>query len=277
MSILVERIQRRLLKNNKNWLCAIVGATGSGKSYSALYLASKIDPNFDVTKVVFSAEEFLKLINTPKKLKKGSCIVFDEFGVGMPRREWYSVSNKMISYLLQTFRHKNLAVIFTVPSLDYIDSQALKLFHSKIITMQIDKQREVVICKWFDLDFNPRRNKEPYNKYPRIRKQDGHIVILERVAFSMPDSKLVKSYELKKNRFTKDLNLELESTLKELREKTKPKDVRSIDQLTQDMKKIMKRKNIKKPTLPQISAYLNISDHKANKVSVFLKEISPLE
>jgi len=271
MSILVDRVRRRLLKNNKNWLCVICGGTGSGKSYSALRLASLIDPDFSIEKVVFTGEAFLKLINS-KQLKAGDVIVFDEFGVGMPRRMWYSVSNKMISYLLQTFRNLNIGVIFTVPSLDYIDSQALKLMHTKIITLSIDKQAEEVICKWFDLDFNPKRNKDAYEKYPRFRKSTGKIIVADRVSFSLPDSKLVSAYERKKNKYTQQLNLELEDTLKELKESTKPKDIRSIDQLVEDMKKLMKDKGLNKDdiTTAKTRAFLDISLDKARIIKELL-------
>ncbi len=270
MSILVERIQRRLIKNNKNWLCVIVGPTGSGKSYSALTLASKIDPTFDITKVVFTSEAFLKLINDPKKLKKGSVVVFDEFGVGMPRREWYSVSNKMISYLLQTFRNRNLGVIFTVPSLDYIDTQALRLMHTKIITLSIDRQINEVVCKWFDLDFNPRRGKEPYTKYPRIRDKKGRIIILDRIGFPMPDSKLVSAYERKKTKYTKELNLELEDSLRELKEKTKKKDVRSIEQLSKELTGIMKKRKIETVRIQDVCVILGVNERKSAKVKAHM-------
>lgn len=58
---IIERIKRRLNKHNKNRFCIITGEIGSGKSYSALSLAEKIDPELSIDKVVFTVEEFMNL------------------------------------------------------------------------------------------------------------------------------------------------------------------------------------------------------------------------
>ena len=53
----------RINRYNKNWLCIVCGATGSGKSYTALKIAETVDPNFNIKKVVFTAKDFMNLIN----------------------------------------------------------------------------------------------------------------------------------------------------------------------------------------------------------------------
>ena len=44
---LIRDVQKRLWKLNDNWLSIITGDTGSGKSWTALSLAEKIDPDFN--------------------------------------------------------------------------------------------------------------------------------------------------------------------------------------------------------------------------------------
>lgn len=41
---LLDAVPRTLIRNNRNWLCVLCGAPGTGKSYTALRLAESIDP-----------------------------------------------------------------------------------------------------------------------------------------------------------------------------------------------------------------------------------------
>jgi hypothetical protein len=163
-------------------------------------------------KLVFKADDFLKLLNSGK-LKKGDCIIWDEAGVGLPSREWYSISNKAIGYLLQTFRNLNLAVIFTTPNLGYIDNQARGLFHSYIQTERIDYKRNVAICKLFFIDVDAKKGKV-YHKYPRFkfRTPEGYTrkTVIKELHIEKPSESLTKAYELKKKAYTAQLNLGLE-------------------------------------------------------------------
>jgi hypothetical protein len=205
-------VQDRTVNKNRNWLCIVCGETGSGKSYSAISLAKLIDKEFNIDKLVFKADDFLKLLNSGK-LKRGDCIIWDEAGVGLPSREWYSISNKAIGYLLQTFRNLNLAVIFTTPNLGYIDNQARCLFHSYIQTERIDYKKNIAVCKLFFVDVDSKKGKV-YYKYPRfnIQTPDGYskMVVIKELYIDKPTDDLIKAYELKKKAYTTQLNLGLE-------------------------------------------------------------------
>ena len=74
---------------NQNYVMLFVGQTGTGKSYAAMSLAEHVDPNFNINRVVFTADEFIAILNQDKTMVKGSVIMWDEAGVGMPAREWY--------------------------------------------------------------------------------------------------------------------------------------------------------------------------------------------
>lgn len=229
MSLLDRIIKDRLLKRNKNWLSIISGETGSGKSYTALKIGELVDPEFGIDRVVFTREEFMKLLNSGR-LHKGNMVVWDEAGVGIPAREWQSISNKMINYLLQTFRHENLGVIFTTPSIDFIDIQLRKLFHNYIETQHINFSKKCVRTKFMLLEHNPRYGKI-YFKYPRIRNDGWGIRKIKRMDFGKPSNKLIRAYERKKKRFTKELKREIEDTLKnekERKDERKVKDIREI-------------------------------------------------
>jgi len=236
----LQDIQNRITKQNKNWLCIICGETGSGKSYTALRIGESLDPTFNINRVVFTAAEFMALLNSGT-LKEGSCIVWDEAGVGIPSREWYTISNKAINYVLQTFRHENLAVIFTTPTLSYIDSQSRVLFHTYIEPLHINYREEYVNTKWLNLQFNSRMQKQ-YYQYP-VEKNNGKRVTINRVWFYKPSPRLVKDYEEKKKDWAKNLKLELE--LRILAAKPKVNKKMSILQDVVKAKQIM-AKNIPK-------------------------------
>jgi len=136
-SKIVNAIKDRLNFRNKNWLCVVCGETGSGKSYSAISFGSMIGRTF----IVFTPLEFLELLNSGK-IKKGDVIIFDEAGVGLSARRWQSEQNIVMGSVLQTFRHMNIAVIFTVPNLSFVDVQARKLFHMIMETESIDYERQ---------------------------------------------------------------------------------------------------------------------------------------
>lgn len=204
----VSRIRYRLNSQNKNWLAIICGETGSGKSYAALSLGQKIGRVF----IVFTALEFMTLINSGK-LQRGDVVIFDEAGVGMSSREWYTVQNKLLGSVLQTFRNMNIGVIFTTPNLSFIDIQARKLFHNYLETSYIDFKKELVHLKAYYIQVNSRYDKV-YFKHPRFTDEKGVSVCMSHLALNKPTDNLISYYERRKLEYTRQLNL---NALKELR------------------------------------------------------------
>ena len=142
------------IKNNKNFLATLTGKTGSGKSWSALSMGEMLDKDFNIKRIIFKAEDLMDLINNGN-LKRGSVIIWDEAGIDLSNRNWQSNINKMLNFLLQTFRHKNFILILTVPYQDFLDASSRKLFHADIETVSIDKREKRVIVKPKLLQYNP--------------------------------------------------------------------------------------------------------------------------
>ena len=212
----IDVIKNRL-EQNKNALLAVVGETGSGKSYSALRLAELIDDDFNVSgKVCFRPIEFVKAV---QRARKGAAIVFDEAGVGIPAREWWSIQNRLLDYVIQTFRFKNLCVIFTMPNLNFIDEHARLLFHYVLETQFIDYEAESVVLKPFKI-MSYSRAKKTYLVYPRLKN-----VVIRRLLVSKPSERVIKEYEAKKERYLSELYTEITETLEPKAEK----DARSVE------------------------------------------------
>ena len=227
MSYLIKYIKNRIYKKNKNFLAIICGSTGSGKSTAALAIAEALDSNFNIDNVVFNVNEFMDLLNSAK-LKKGAVIIWDEAGVGMPSREWYAISNKAINYVLQTFRHLNLVVLFTTPDFNFIDSQSRRLFHAYFETIGINYEEKINTLKLFLIQNNPKISKV-YYKYARILTKEG-IVTLNPITINLPTESLLNSYEEKKKEFTTWLNQSMAVRIKKIQVETKKKDVLTCKQ-----------------------------------------------
>lgn len=218
--LFIDRIRDRLLERNKNWLCVVCGDTGSGKSYSAISLACEVSTKERVF-VVFTPLEFLDLLNSGK-LRKGDTIVADEFGVAMSSRDWYSIHNKLLSNVLQTFRHLNIAVIFTVPNLSFVDSNARKLYHCLLETCRIDYENQRSILKPFDILTSNRYSDGVTYAYPKF-KIDNQEFKLTSIGFDIPDEDLIEDYEARKKEYTAKLNKAAYDELKELEDKVDKK------------------------------------------------------
>jgi hypothetical protein len=219
-----------MIKRNKNWLAIICGETGSGKSYSGLSMVDEISPRgCDARRcVVFDPVQFLNKVTHTKDLRKGDIIIFDEAGVGMSSREWYSVQNKLLGSVLQTFRNLNVGVIFTTPNLSFVDVQARKLFHNYFETAYVDYKTQLAYMKAYDIQHNSRYDKT-YYKHPRIKDGDGRVVSVGYLAIPKPRKELVADYEQMKQEYTETLNSKALDTLTTPKEKKSNKlDYKSL-------------------------------------------------
>ena len=212
----ITRKRNRITRRNKNWLCVWTGGTGDGKSWGAGRTCERIDKNFidDIKDYGIKSRiawgkpiRFMEMLNRgieDKTIKKGTLLMFDEAGVGMPAREWYSQANKMFSYVMQTFRSLNLGVIFTVPDLSFIDSQPRKLFHNYIESLGVNYKKKCGIVKPFEMKNNPKED-VIYFSYPRF-----HAFKIKRFYISKPHKDFIKSYEIEKEKFNEELRIEAE-------------------------------------------------------------------
>lgn len=198
----ISYIKQRIRKN-KNFLGFVSGPTGSGKSYSTLRMCEEVDPEFNIDRCVFGGLELMNLINSGK-LRRGNAIAFEEIGVEMSNRNWASVTNKMINYLLQTFRHQGFILIMNSVYMDFIDAHTRKLFHAEMNTLGIDFDKQEVLLKPQLLQYNSRMQKFYYKRLKVITKEGKLPVDVWRVA--KPSESLRLAYEIKKKEYTSKLN-----------------------------------------------------------------------
>jgi len=213
------------LSRGVNFVIVMTGRTRSGKSFSSLRMCEKIDPNFTIDNVVFSAREFMDLLKSGK-LKEGSIILWDEVGTGksMSSREWYSILNKSINYVLQTWGYKSIGLIMTVPDFSFIDSQTRKLCNAHIQTMKLARKRGIVKAKVHFL--SPMKDDVKRVK-PRYTIDDNKMVT-EYMEIKKPSTKLVNLYDKKKRAFTEELNADIIAELETLDKKGKEHQMKLV-------------------------------------------------
>ena len=128
-----DRFDKKVLpdleKNDKDCIIAIDGTEGSGKTWLGLQWCKYIDPSFDLSRVVFTPEEFREAIY---KAKKGQAIAFDEAFTGFSSRAGLSGVNRTLISLMMQIRQKNLFIIIILPTFFLLDKY-ISLFRTRIL------------------------------------------------------------------------------------------------------------------------------------------------
>ena len=186
---LLQWFKRRIQKN-RNVIALFIGDTGSGKSLSSIRLAERVDPSFNVDRIVFTVQEFVSLVNSG--LSPGSVIVFDDAGLGINARLWQDINARVFGMLTQGFRYKQIITFITVPDESFIERQSRKLVHIRFEATDVQglMKQKLLSRNTFD----PER---PYAKYPKIRRGISKITV-KLVKFKLPSDELREKYEAKK-------------------------------------------------------------------------------
>jgi len=214
----------RVMKQNKNNLIAVVGSTGSGKTWSAISIAEIMSKMtgvlFDVDHIVFSPTELMTLINSGK-LKRGSVIVCDEFQCSIGSRDFQSEMNKVFNFLLSTFRHRNLTLFFCTPFESLLDKTTRKLFHARFEMLSINRNNNTGRIKPRYVEYSDFKA-EPYRKQLIVLHKVKDKTISNKLFYwdvPKPNKELIEQYEQKKLDFTNRLNKNILTRLNKYNEK----------------------------------------------------------
>ncbi|MHA1285863.1 MAG: hypothetical protein ACTSPB_00540 [Candidatus Thorarchaeota archaeon] len=214
---LAHHIAGRDVKN-QNFVGMFIGGTGSGKSYSALAVAEDFKrEDFNIEMVVFTPKDFLDLINS-NTIKSTDLVIWDEAGVGVPRREWYAIQNKAISYTLQVFRRDNINLIMTTPNVAFIDKNVMSVMHGIVeMTDPIYVGGKFGYAKYKHIRVRQSDGKIMY-RFPNLSDEYGRKIHLSQkmgnMKFELIDNKyLLGQYEKKKLRFTEGLKRDMQKLI----------------------------------------------------------------
>lgn len=218
----IKWFNRRTMFKNQNNLVSFVGKTGSGKTWSAISVAEMISQDngvpFGIDNIVFSLTELMELINS-NKLQKGSTIIFDEPQCSISSRDFQSDANKIFNYLLTTFRHRNLSLFFCTPFESLLDKSTRKLFHAKVETHKIDKDKKLCVLKPRYLEYVDYKE-DPLRQRLIVNTMKGHYKVTT-WSVPKPSDEIIDLYEKKKMDFTNRLNQNIAQRLEKYEEKGK--------------------------------------------------------
>ena len=145
----LDKVKKRVLTKDRDFVAVIDGEEGSGKSVLGMQVAKYLDPSFNIDRVVFNADQFMKLIKDPN-IKKGSCILLDEaFSAANSRSSLTEVNRAMIGIATE-MRQKNLFILMCLPSFFDLDRyfaiwRCRALFH--VYFTSEDDRRYIVFNK----------------------------------------------------------------------------------------------------------------------------------
>jgi len=228
---------KRRIENNLNFLAITEGPTGAGKSWVDHSIAYQIDPEYDPEQqTVFSFSEFMNVIrkfngvipcdtpegHTPLCKRKYKVVVFEESQTAVNRREWQSKINKLFQYVISTFRHQHIIVLFNSPHSDYFDSATMKLIHARFEVKGWNKKNFKTHVKAKLLQYNGRLSKFYEHSLYVIR--DGKVIKFDGLwKVPKPPKHIILPYEAKKTKFTNELNERIAKQVEAIEKSMEPK------------------------------------------------------
>jgi len=124
-----KKVIPELKTKDKDFFAAFDGIEGSGKSTIAMQWCKYIDPSFNLSRVVFTPDEFREAIF---KAKKSQAVLFDEAFTGFSSRASLSGVNKTLVSLMMQIRQKNLFVAIVLPTIFLLDKY-ISIFRTRVL------------------------------------------------------------------------------------------------------------------------------------------------
>ena len=124
-----QKVIPDLEKKDKDCIIAIDGGEGTGKSWLAMQLGKYVDPSLDLSRIVFTPDEFREAVY---RADKRQCIIYDEAFTGFSSRSSLSNINRTLVSLMMQVRQKNLFIIIVLPTVFLLDKY-IALFRTRVL------------------------------------------------------------------------------------------------------------------------------------------------
>jgi len=271
-STIIKRIKKRL-KENKNYVGAIIGPVREGKSVTACKFCEKIDKTFKDNvkeRCFFSVKSLIHFINTkPRKWFRGKAFVLDEGGVAIGHREALSTANKRFGDLLQSWGYLNAALFITSPSLSFIDKSARgTMLNGVFRVIGHNKKEGICYVKVYDVKGNPFTG-DGVRPFPH-KVIDGEQIDIEGLKVRLPSLSTVRTYNTLSWKAKREISQSAEKKMEEDDKQPAKKSYRDkLHDTVINLKGKMKPKEIKKVIgLPMSTVHLWIRETKNNNNNI---------
>lgn len=204
------------IREQNNFIGAIIGPTGTGKSLCALRLAHDLDIDqktgekrfpSDSSRVVFSVKGFYELIDlrVKGKIPEGSVLVVDEAAIDLGNELHYTNDTLVnMKKILQTFRLYRLIVLMTFPgSIGNIAKPVRNMFDCVFDARGVNFREgySTFVPHWIQV--NSYSGKD-YRHSP-TDNVEGKEIVMSSLKVRKPPVDLLNSYEKKKQAFAAKL------------------------------------------------------------------------
>jgi hypothetical protein len=216
----------------KNMLSLTTGGAGDGKSWATMIHNYFVDPRFNLDKVVWNENQFYDALGNIKYV--GEFIMWDEAGIGIPVKEWYSIINRTIGKTLQTLRADvRGGVTFTTHDMSFIDSQSRKLLN---YFFQMQKRTSVNESTMYMREIMTNRmTGKILMPYPRLRIGSERYR-LKYLTFNVDQIRkipdlydMLTEYDKKSRPIKKSLRLHQKSLLEKAQDQAQDKENEKVD------------------------------------------------
>jgi hypothetical protein len=134
------KVRAKITRQSWDYLSAITGPEGTGKSSLALTVARLTDPDFSEANVAFSGVELLQKAN---EARAGSTLVFDEAVNGAWAMDYSEKTNKALVDAAMIIRELHLHLVFCIPR--FWDLSPYFRDHRVRAWLQVRHRGEVVV------------------------------------------------------------------------------------------------------------------------------------
>lgn len=114
----LDALKRDVIKKNYDGFVLICGREGFGKTTLSFQIAMYCDPTFNLSRVVFTADQFMDAVENADKYQ---AIIFDETMGYLSSRNTLSKFNKALIKVMAEMRSKNLFVFLNIPNFFMMD------------------------------------------------------------------------------------------------------------------------------------------------------------
>ncbi len=184
-------------------------------SWTLISMAYMIDSEFETRQIAFGFKQVMSIINSDWfNKKKWKIIIFDEAQCDISNRSWQSLINRLMNYLLSTFRHRNIILLFTSPYSDFLDSQTMKLMHVRFEVRGHSRKTKKTKIRPTILQYNSMKKKFYYHSLFHMKGGSYKKIVYWYI--NKPPQHLIDPYEKDKFAFTDRLNESIQKDLEKL-------------------------------------------------------------
>lgn len=189
---------------------------GCGKSYTAMRTGELVDKSFGIHKVVYTPQDFLKVMDeVEREGTKGQVVVVDEGEITAPAHLWQDFRNRAIGYSLATGRYLQCLTIVVSPSFGWVDKRLRTLtnhlgFCNKIID---SGGKTKVNLRLYRLKTDQFNDKIYLNKINMHSAERNQIITFKSFNVKLPSEALCEEYEKKSRSFKSSLRSDLSKSM----------------------------------------------------------------